>query len=315
MNFLFLMDPLESVNIHKDTTFALMGGAQRRQHNVYYLKKGGIALKSGHHNFHVTQVIPQTDTQEPFKRISDKILNQNEVDCIFIRSDPPFDYDYLIHTWLLDRLPKTVVVINRPDGIRTANEKIWVTQFTSLVPKTLISRNRKDLLWFVEEYERVVVKPTDGFGGHSVFSIQKNDPNTNVILETITHQFTREVILQEFIKEADQGDKRILVLNGEPLGAVLRVHAKGDHRNNFFSGGKPVKTSITDQERGIVAMLKPELIRLGLYFVGIDILGGYLIEVNVTSPTCLQEMNCFYNQKLEDHVIQFAEQLVSKKEK
>jgi len=235
------------------------------------------------------------------------------VDVIFIRSDPPFDEQYLLNTWLLDLLPERIVIINKPSGIRTANEKIWATQFPSLVPRTLVTRRRDDILDFLSKEKKIIIKPTNSFGGQSVFLIDENDTNKNVILETVTGNFKQEVIAQQFIEDADKGDKRILLLDGEILGAVLRVHKKGEHRNNFFSGGKPVAVNITKRDEKIVTVLKPFLQKLGLYFVGIDILGDYLIEVNVTSPTCLQEMNRLYDVQLEEKLIDWAEKVKGEK--
>ena len=310
MNVLFLMDPLESVVYEKDTTFVLMKEAARRGHGVYFLPEGGITREDSHFRFHVKSVQPRDDPRHPFADQGSALLTETETDAIFIRTDPPFDADYLMQTWLLDQLPKRIPVINRPSGIRTANEKVWPMQFGELLPPSLLSRQKQDLLAFINTHRDVVSKPTDGFGGQSVFRIRADDTNLNVILETMTRSYSRDIILQRYIPESEYGDKRILLLNGEPLGAVLRKHAPGEHRNNFFSGGKPSPAAVTDKDRHIVSVLKPELLRLGLYFVGIDVIGDYLIEVNVTSPTCLQEMNRLGNLKLETQVVDFLEALI-----
>jgi glutathione synthase len=218
-----------------------------------------------------------------------------------------------MNTWLLDRLPSHIPVMNAASGIRAVNEKVWVSQFTSLVPRTLISRDRSEMMRFIAREKNVIAKPTDAFGGQMVFLVKKGDSNINVILEALTQRGTKEIILQQYIPAAAKGDKRILLLNGEPLGAVLRVHAAGEHRNNFFAGGKPVAAKITARDKEIIAALKPHLIRMGLYFVGIDVIGDYLIEVNVTSPTCLQEINRLYKKRLEDKVIDFVEGLIEKR--
>ena len=315
MNFLFLMDPIENVKMEKDTSFIFMLGAYRRGHNVYYLPDGGITLKNNRVHFHVVPVIPQDVPNSPFIKKEALTLSEDKVNAVFVRSDPPFDETYLMNTWLLERSPKNIPVINNPSGIRTVNEKIWATQFASIIPKTLISRQKKEMLNFLREEKDIVIKPANGFGGSSVFHIEYGDKNANVTLETVSQFWTKEVILQKYIPAAQNGDKRILLLNGEPLGAVLRVHAKDDHRNNFFAGGKPAKTTITPNDRKIVNILKPHLKKLGLYFVGIDIIGNYLIEVNVTSPTCLREMNYLYGKNLENQVISFIERLVKENKK
>jgi glutathione synthase len=312
MNYVFLMDPLESVVPQKDTSFALMLGAQRKGHNVYFLPDGGILRKNHQLFFHVLHVTARDDPQKPFIDQGSVVLSQDEVHVVFIRTDPPFNEAYLRNTWFLDLLPKHIPVINSPSGIRAVNEKIWASRFSSFVPPTLIGRRREDLSAFVREVKDVIAKPMDGYGGQSVFHIKEDGPNTNVILETLTKSWRRDIILQQYIPEAEKGDKRILLLDGEPLGAVLRLHAEDDHRNNFFAGGKPLATEITDRDREIVHALKPDLQKLGLYFVGIDIIGRYLIEVNVTSPTCLREMDKLYHCQLEDRVIDFSENLVDR---
>ncbi len=310
MKFVFLMDPLENVVMEKDTTFILMLGAHNKGHDIYFLSKGGITLKNGSLQFHVLKVRPQPVAHEPFFIEKPVFLKDTDVHAVFLRTDPPFDGEYLMATWLLDRLPKNVAIINHPAGVRTVNEKIWATQFTSVVPPTIVSSNKHDLLAFLKDEPDAIAKPTDGYGGQSVFHIHPGHGNTNVILETLTERWTKEIIVQRYVLDSKDGDKRILLLNGEPLGAVLRKHSDDDHRNNFFAGGKPLTAEIAKRDLEIISVLKPELQKLGLYFVGIDVIGNYLIEVNVTSPTGLQEMNRLYNVALENNVIEFTEKLI-----
>jgi glutathione synthase len=310
MNYVFLMDPLEKISAEKDTTLALMVGAHRKGHKVYFLPNGGMVRNAGVLQFHVREVTPQLNKKQPFIDHGPAVLTQDHVHVVFIRTDPPFAERYLHNTWLLDLLPGHIPVINAPAGIRTVNEKIWATQFTSLIPKTMIGCDQIELLDFIKKYKETIAKPTDGFGGQSVFHIHPNQRNTRVILETLTKNWNKDIIVQQYVPQAQDGDKRILVLDGEPLGAVLRRHAEDDHRNNFFAGGKPEATDITKRDEEIIDVLKPHLKKLGLYFVGIDIIGDYLIEVNVTSPTCLREMNDLYKEHLENKVIEFSEKLV-----
>ena len=312
MKFLFLMDPLESVVYEKDTTFIIMLGAHTRGHEVYYLPKDGISLIEGTVYFHVIKVIPQAIPHLPFKEEHSARLSQDDIHAVFVRPDPPVDDQYIMNTWLLDHLPKNIAVINNPSGIRTVNEKIWASQFKNITPATIISANKNDLLEFIAKHKNIIAKPTNAFGGQSVFHIEKASTNTQVILETLTERYNKAIIVQKYIPESKKGDKRILLLNGNILGCLLRLHAEGEHRNNFFAGGKPMPATITAQDKKIVALLKPHLQKLGLYFVGIDILGDYLIEVNVTSPTCLQEINRLYNVKLEEKIIDFVEKLIQK---
>ena len=310
MKFLFLMDPLETVKMEKDTTFILMLESHKRGHEVYYIPKDGLSLIEGKVFFNAIKVNPQSVIHEPFVNEQTEYLSQDEIHAVFVRPDPPFDEQYLMNTWILDHLPKGVAVINNPAGIRTVNEKVWSAQFTNLVPATIVSSNKNDLLDFIAKHKNIIAKPSNSFGGQSVFHIEEGHTNTKVILETLSQEYSKTIILQKYVPEAKNGDKRILLLNGECLGAVLRVHAKGEHRNNFYAGGKPKATTINKRDIQIINALKPHLKKLGLYFVGIDILGKYLIEVNVTSPTCLQEMNALYNQQLEEKVIDFVEKLI-----
>ncbi len=310
MNFVFLMDPLSTVVMEKDTSFALMLGAQERNHSVFFVTDGDISLQDGKVYFHAHSIMAQRVADTPFLKKRVLELSGEEVDAVFVRSDPPFDAPYLLNTWLLDQLPAKVALINSPHGLRTVNEKLWLNRFTKIVPRTLISRRKQDLLSFLVAEKKIVAKPTNGYGGASIFLIEHGDKNTNVILETLSQNWTQEIIVQRYIPQAQNGDKRILLLDGEVLGAVLRVHAPDDHRNNFFAGGKSQPCDVTRRDREIVDTLKPHLKELGLYFVGIDIIGDYLTEVNVTSPTCLQEMNRLYDQKLESKVIEFAEKMV-----
>lgn len=313
MNFLFLMDPLETVKMKTDTSYIFMVGAADKGHRVFFLPSGGITLKNGGVSFSCTEVKPNSNEDFPFEIIGDVELTDDEADAVFIRTDPPFDDQYLMNTWLLDRASEKVVVINNPSAVRSVNEKIWATQFTDLIPRTIVSRHLNDFKEFLQQEGEIIIKPTDGFGGSGVFRISKDGSNKNVSFEVLSDRGKREVIMQQYIPEAAIGDKRILLLNGEPLGAVLRVHGEDDHRNNFYAGGKAVACEITKRDKEVIEALKPHLQAMGLYFVGIDMLGDYLIEVNVTSPTCLQEMNSLYNCKLHHQVIEFAEKLVERK--
>ena len=310
MKFLFLMDPLETVIFEKDTTLMMMLGAHARGHEVYFLPEDGISLVEGKVYFHVTKVIPQAIAHMPFKEEHAARLSQDDIHAVFIRPDPPVDEQYLMNTWILDHLPRHIAVINNPSGIRTVNEKVWVSQFKNITPPTIISANKGDLMDFMAKHKNIIAKPTNAFGGQSVFHIRKGNTNTKVILETLTERYNQAIVVQKFTPESKNGDKRILLLDGKILGVMLRMHEKGEHRNNLFAGGKPMPAVINARDKKIVAVLKPHLQKLGLYLVGIDILGDYLIEVNVTSPTCLQEMNRLYNVKLEEKVIDFVEKLV-----
>ncbi len=309
MNFVFLMDPLDQIHPAKDTTLVLMREAERRGHEVFFLPADGLVLEDSRLSLHVTSVRTQDDPKPPFLVGESRLLPGEEADVVWIRTDPPFDERYLRNTWLLEALPDSAAVLNRPSGIRSANEKIWATRFPDLMPPTLIAGRRADLLGFLEAHPEAIAKPIDGFGGQGVFRISRGGSNVHVILETLTRGFTRPIVLQSFVPAARDGDKRILLLDGDPLGAVLRVHAQDDHRNNFYSGGRPSPARMTPRDEEIINALRPHLRAAGLYLTGIDILGDFLIEVNVTSPTCLQEIDRLDGVRKEEEIIDFAEAL------
>ena len=298
MNVLFLMKPLEIINPQKDTSLLFMQAAQRLGHAIYYLAQGGVSITPEGLRFNVRALRCTESLNQPFEYLEDTVLNDSEVDAVFVRTDPPFDDAYLHDMWLLDRLPDRVRCINSAHGIKTVNEKIWLTQFRQLIPKTWITTSRTYLEEVLDKEGSLILKPTQGFGGRSIYHLKAVDINRAVILDALfEHGY---VIAQEVLSEATKGDKRILLCDGEPLGAILRVHPEHDHRNNLDAGGHAEKAVITARDREIIAQLKPHLISLGLRFVGIDIIGDYLIEVNVTSPTCLQELNHLESQRFED---------------
>lgn len=313
LNILFLMDPLSTVKMDKDTSFILMIGAARKGHRVFFLPQGGMRRLDGKTFFEATRVTPRLEKSAPFEIHETTSLTEDAVDIIFIRTDPPFNEQYLFDTWLLDLLPKHIAVINDPGGIRTVNEKLWATRFTDLIPPTLVSRHKQHILKFLKDHGDIILKPSNGFGGRSVFRITANDINRNALIEQLTGNQSLEIIAQRFVPESAAGDKRIILLNGHALGAVLRVHGQDDHRNNFFAGGSPQAATITPGDQRVIETLRPHLQKLGLYFVGIDVIGDHLIEVNVTSPTGLQEINRLNRNSLEDDVIAFAEDLLKTK--
>ncbi|MDA0991483.1 MAG: glutathione synthase [Verrucomicrobia bacterium] len=313
MKMLFLMDPLESVDFYKDTTFAFMQGAEARGHEVYFLPADGISLDGNRVRFRAQPVTPREDPDHLFDVQPFETLTDDAVGAVFIRCNPPFDAQYLMNTWLLEPLVDRVAILNDPRGIRGANEKLWAMQFPQLMPPTLVTSSRGEFDAFLAREKAIVAKPTDGFGGLGVFQVRQGEANASVIFETLSDKGRRHIVLQGLVPEAANGDKRILLLNGEILGAVLRVQAGADHRHNFFAGGKPQPTAITEHDRNIAATLKPHLLAQGLTFVGIDVLGQSLIEVNVTSPTCLQEINRLRGERLELKVIEFAEGLATER--
>ncbi|MGH7885471.1 MAG: glutathione synthase, partial [Thermodesulfobacteriota bacterium] len=283
---LFVMDPIESINIKKDTTFIIMLEAQARGHEVYYCEIKDIFIKDARGHANATNItLKKSDDYYSLGKTLTAPLDY--FDIIWMRKDPPFNMDYIYSTYILELVDETKThVINHPKGIRDSNEKLYSLHFSDFTPSTIVSKNMSQLKDFmIETGGKIVVKPLDGYGGEGIFFVKEGDFNSNVILESITNFGTTFVMAQKFIENVAEGDKRIIMLNGKPLGAVLRVAAKGEFRSNFHSGGKPVKTELTDRDIEICSAVKPKLLEDKLYFVGIDIVGGYLTEVNTTSPT------------------------------
>ena len=303
MSILFLMKPLQHIQAEKDTSLLLMQAAEKLKHPIYYLPQGNITLTPNGAQFNCQKISCSYLRNSPIKKHNFTTLTEQDVKIIFIRTDPPFDIHYLNDMWMLEQLPKHIQCINNPIGIRTVNEKIWATQFKEIIPKTWVTNSTEILSTILQEHNPIIVKPTDGFGGKGIFKVTKEDSNKQVIFETLTNNGQSYVIAQEFIKESIDGDKRILLFDGEPISAVLRKQIGSDHRNNFFAGGKAYKTTLQLLINILLIHLNLHLSSLGLRFVGIDIIGDYLIEVNVTSPTGLQECTYFDNCKYEIEIL------------
>lgn len=310
MKHVFLIDRPETLHPEKDTSFALMLEAQRQGHGIHVMLRGGISRKPAGITFQTRKAEVQDKKAEAFTLSAMEEAAAGDFDIVWIRTDPPFDTNYLTDTWLLSQLEGRPKVLNAPHGLRTINEKIWAAQFTDITPPTLITASAPDFAAFLKEHGAVVVKPTDGFGGSSVFVVNHGDKNAAVVFETLV-RLSGYVIVQQYLKEATEGDKRILVLEGEILGAVLRLHGDTDHRNNFAAGGTAQPATVTANDEKIVTALRPHLKNLGIFFAGIDVIGGKLIEVNVTSPTCLREMQKFTDQNLAKKIIDAATRAAS----
>lgn len=304
MTFLFILDPITTLLLKKDTSFILMFAAQERKHNVYISYIEDITSINFELQFHAKKVICEKFN---IRIQSNLTLCAKEIDCIFIRKDPPVHHSYITMTWLMEFLPPEILCINSPHALRNFNEKIVCGNFNKLIPKTLITANKQEYLYFLEKYKKVILKPVDGFGGLGIFLVSLNDPNKHVSFEQLSKDMTQPVIIQKFIPESDQGDKRILLLNGEVLCSVLRVHSTSEHRNNFASGGYPQATTLSKRDLDIVQSLSQWLKKEKLYFVGIDILGEYLVEINITSPTCLQESMHIDQIDYSNEIIIFCE--------
>jgi glutathione synthase len=307
------MDPLDKINIDKDTTFVLMLEAQQRGHEIYFMELDDLFIRGGtpHGRYRRLKVARATPHYHLTEFVTGALA---DFDSVWMRKDPPFDMKFFFATHLLSLVDKSkCFVMNDPEGLREANEKLYALRFPEQIPQTLVASDMERLKEFMAELGgEMIIKPLDASGGSGVFYLSDRDRNTNAILEAATDNGRRLIMAQRYLPEIRQGDKRIIVLNGEPLGAVLRVPLETETRGNIHVGGQCVKTEVTERDREICAALAPLLRADGLYFVGLDVIGNFLTEVNVTSPTGIQEVNALNRVRLERHVVDFVEQQVDR---
>jgi glutathione synthase len=309
-----VMDPVDRIDIDKDTTFVLMLEAQQRGHEIHFMEIDDLFLRGGtpHARYRRLELACAT----PHYRLGEfRTGALTDFDSVWMRKDPPFDMKFFFTTHLLSLIDESkCFLLNHPKGLREANEKLYALRFPEQVPQTLVAGDMATLKAFMAELGgEMIVKPLDGCGGSGVFYLNSEDRNTNSILEAATDNGRRLVMAQRYLPEIRQGDKRIIVLDGEPLGAVLRVPLESETRGNIHVGGQVVKTDVTARDREICAALAPSLRSDGLYFVGLDVIGNYLTEVNVTSPTGVQEINRLNGVRLESQVVDFVEQRIEKR--
>jgi glutathione synthase len=308
-----VMDPVDRIHIDKDTTFVLMLEAQQRGHEIYFMEIDDLFVRGGTPYGRYRRL--ELARANPHYRLGEsKSGALEEFDSVWMRKDPPFDMKFFFTTHVLSLIDeRRCFLLNHPKGLREANEKLYALRFPEQVPQTLVASDIGALKAFMAELGgEMIVKPLDGCGGTGVFYLSDQDRNTNSILEAATDNGRRLIMAQRYLPEIRQGDKRIIVLNGEPLGAVLRVPLESETRGNIHVGGQCVKTAVTERDREICAALAPLLRADGLYFTGLDVIGSFLTEVNVTSPTGIQEVNALNGVRLETQVVDFVEQQVEK---
>jgi glutathione synthase len=308
----FVMDPIDSIDIDADTTFVLMLEAQRRGHEILYLDPGDLSIIDGRPASTVTPVTLRRQRGAYVEKgPARRVFLDEEIDAALQRVDPPVDADYIAATQILSLCERTLV-LNRPQSVLAYNEKLFALAFHDLMPETVVSRRIADLRDFMDKMGgEMIVKPLDGKGGEGIFHAREGDGNLSSILEQVTAFEGRVAMAQRYLPEVRQGDKRILLLNGEFLGAVLRVPAEAEVRANLHVGARAAKTELTAADRRIIDRLAPVLRENGLFFVGIDVIGGMLTEINVTSPTGVQEVNALDETCLEARVIDGLEEMLS----
>lgn len=293
---LFILDPLASIHPYSDSSYVMITEALNQGYRVWTAELSGLLLRESTAYVHARLAAPDPHSAEPSPPLiftSDWQLHPaKHFSLILMRKDPPVDENFMIATWWLDRALKETPVVNHPVGLRDLNEKLSILHFPQLIPKTFLLRSKHDLRAVLSELGgQMILKPVYGYGGRGVLRAHQDDPNLNTLFELATQEEHQWTIAQEVVPEAARGDKRILLIHGEPVGAVLRVPAKGEIRNNFHTGGQPVATELTPHEREICSHIGAFLREHGQFFAGIDILGAYLSEINITSPTGMQEIN------------------------
>jgi glutathione synthase len=317
VNFLFIIDPIDRLDPGHDTSVALMEAAQRRGHGVWITSAQALSVVAGQ-ALALMQPVTLTPVElveglwvaaNPWFRLGEAMQRPlEEMDAVLMRTDPPVTVPYLYATYLLDYVdPAKTRVINAPSGLRAANEKMYALQFADAIPETIVSQSKTVIRDTVERWGAAVLKPLGGKAGEGILFLQAGDRNLNSMVEISTRQGQEPVMVQTYLPAAKDGDKRIILLNGDPIGAVNRIPTGSEFRGNMAVGGRVAQAAITDREREICHQLAPTLRRDGLYFVGIDVIGGYLTEVNVTSPTGIREIDRLDGVRLGDQVIAWVE--------
>ena len=320
MKFAFIIDPIERLDPGHDTTVAFMEAAIARGHEVWITQARDLGVADGIARA-AMQPVGITPVQltgdrwvsvDKWYELGDRVLLPLEtMDAVFMRTDPPVNVPYLYATYILDYVnPQETLVVNAPRGLRAANEKMYALQFHGAIPETIVTQDKQVIREFVEKKGRAILKPLGGKAGEGILFLEAGDRNLNSLVELSTQQGQIPVMVQVFLPEAKEGDKRIILIEGEPVGAVNRIPTGSEFRGNMAVGGRVAKVEITDREREICTQLAPVLQRDGLYFVGIDIIGGYLTEVNVTSPTGIREIDRLNDVRLGEKTIAWVEEKV-----
>lgn len=310
-----VMDPIGQINVNKDSSLAMLLEAQSRGYQLYYMEMQDLYLQNGRAHATMKSLQVQQDAENWYQFGEQMDTPLAELDVILMRKDPPFDTEFIYATYMLERAEaEGVLIVNNPQSLRDANEKLFTAWFSELTPETLVSRSPAKLRQFYAEHMDIILKPLDGMGGASVFHVKPGDKNLSVIIETLTQHGSRYAMAQKFIPEIREGDKRILVVNGEPIPYCLaRIPASGETRGNLAAGGHGEARALTESDRRIAEAVAPVLKAKGLYFVGLDVIGDKLTEINVTSPTCIREIEAAFDISISSKMIDCIEQVLEKR--
>jgi len=309
-----VMDPISEITVKKDSTLAMLLAAQARAWTLEYMELNDLFFRDGVCYGRMRPLVVRDDRQDWFDLGESETRPLSQLDVVLMRKDPPFDMEYIYATYLLERAEQTgVLVVNKPQSLRDANEKMYTAWFPQCCPPTLVTRELSRLYEFLNVEKQIIVKPLDGMGGASIFRVNEGEANTNVIFETMTRHQRRFIMAQRFLPEIRDGDKRVLLINGEPLPyALARVPAEGDSRGNLAAGATGVGVELGERDRWIAAQIGPALRDKGLLFVGLDVIGDHVTEINVTSPTCIRELDAIYGLDIGAQLMDAIETLLER---
>ena len=308
-----VMDPIESINYHKDTSLALLLAAQRSGFQLFYMQQADLFIDNDGAKAKMRPLTVTADSNSWFDLGKTHIKRLADLDVILMRKDPPFDSEFIYSTYILEAAERQgTLVVNKPQSLRDCNEKVFATDFPQCIPPLLVSRDNQMLKAFLEQHDEVVYKPLDGMGGTSIFRVKQGDQNLNVILETLTNYGNDTIMAQKYLPEITQGDKRVLIVDGEVVPFCLaRIPSAGEFRGNLAAGGKGRVQALSERDKWIASQVAPSLKEKGLLFVGLDIIGDYLTEINVTSPTCVREIDTTENTAIGDRLMHAIQRRLS----
>ncbi len=311
INIGIVMDPIESITPYKDSSLAMMIAAQNKGWQLHYIQQSGLYLKENTTKADFKPIKVFDDNNHWYETGNLSTINASDLDVILMRLDPPFDMEYIYTTYMLETIEQQgCLVVNKPASLRDANEKLFATHFPQCCTDVLVSRQPQKLRQFIEQFQDVILKPLDGMGGQSIFRVSPTDANLSVILETMVNDGQHTIMAQKFIPEITEGDKRILMINGEAIPYTLaRIPAKGETRGNLAAGGTGKAMPITRREQWIADQVGPTLKKMGILFAGLDVIGDYLTEINITSPTCIREIDKQFNLDIAGQLMDCIENI------
>ncbi|WP_299804472.1 glutathione synthase [uncultured Shewanella sp.] len=309
-----VMDPISDINIKKDSSFAMLMAAQSRGYQLFYMEMSDLALVNGQPMATMRGLTVKDDPQQWYQLEEAVDTPLAELDVILMRKDPPFDTEFIYATYMLERAEEQgVLIVNKPQSLRDANEKLFTAWFSEFTPETIVTRDEKRIRAFHQEKGDIILKPLDGMGGTLIFRMKAGDPNTGVIIETLTEYGQRYAMAQAFIPDITSGDKRILVVDGEPVPySLARIPQNGETRGNLAAGGRGVAQPLSESDWHIARTIGPELKKRGLIFVGLDVIGDKLTEINVTSPTCIKEIEAAFDVDITGMLMDAIEVRINK---